>query len=467
MHGEGVRAYHGRGIPPDPRLPPRAPPFMPRLLLSPRFHRSPYFGHAVGFAALLFFAGCGSKNPVAKPAVPAPPEVVGTMPVARSTAVPYDTPIWLDFGTDMDASTMTASNVFLKLDTQRATIVTSWDAVARRLRIVPTVRLALRRTYTVEIGPGMKTAEGASLTTGAWFFQFGTNAARRPTTARPLAGTLNESAFVMASWDSTELSAGNISYELWSGLDSSAVAARSGLPAAITTRAQWLPSVAWPLGQRIFWSVTVVNATAGERLDGAVQSFTTIPAGLVEDSLLVKATDYGYSYLQPQNPVNPYQYCSQDSIASVPSGYTTWLSFPLGALPADVHVASARIEANAWPHDVDRLAATSLWIWSSKYAWIHPCKPSYNFPDQLPSADQLLATGRQVTPGGRLVVFQSDLLASHVEASVRRGGFFGYQFTSSQRVAWVSPHQIDPTYHPWIKIHYYRTGPEPLATHAP
>src|SRR4029079_3708675 len=189
--------------PPDPRPSPRALPFMPRLLLSPRFHRSPCFGRAAVCAALLFRAGCGAKNPVAKPAVPAPPEVVGTMPVARSTGVPYDTPIWLDFGAERDASTMTASNVFLKLDTQRVTIVTSWDAVTRRLRITPTVSLALRRTYTVEIGPGMKTAEGASLTTGAWFSQFGTNAARRPTTARPLAGTLNESVFAMASWDST------------------------------------------------------------------------------------------------------------------------------------------------------------------------------------------------------------------------------------------------------------------------
>lgn len=461
-------AYHVRRIPPDPRPSPRVLSLTPRPLLSPSIHtHSSRFGLVPFLAALLLLAGCGSKNPVAKPVLPPPPEVVGTMPGARSTGVPYDTPIWLDFGTDMDAGTMTASNVFLKLDTQRAPIATSWDPASRRLRIVPTAPLALRRTYTVEIGPGMKTAEGASIGAGAWFFQFGTNAARRPGTPRPHVGDANESPFVMVSWDSTELSAGNISYELWSGLDSAAVAARSGTPTTIVTRSRWLPAVAWPFGQRVFWSVTVVNATLGERLDGPVQSFTTIPAGLVEDSLIVKANDYGYSQITNQSPVNPYQSCSQDSVVSA-AGITCWFQFPIGALPADVHVASARIEAYLWPHDLDRLAVTPVFAWSSKYGWIHPCKPALNFPDQLPSADQQLATGRQVTAGGRLVVFQSDLLASHVEASVRRGGFFGYQLTSAQRFAWVTPHSIsDVASHPFLKIHYYRTGPEPLAIHAP
>ena len=426
--------------------------------------------HPIRFAAaaLLFalvLAGCGSKNPVARPVTPAPPEVVGTMPPARATAVPYDTPIWLDFGTDMDASTMTASNVFLNLDTQRVPITTTWDPAARRLRLFPGALLALRHTYTVEIGPGMKTAEGTSLATGAWYFQFGTNGARRPTTPRPHPGDTGESPFVMASWDSTEVSAGNISYELWSGPDSAAVAARAGSPTATVTRSRWLPSVAWPLGQRVYWSITVVNGTIGERLDGPVQSFTTLPVGVIEDSLAVKATDYGYSFLMGTNP-NPYQWCLQDSIASF-GGITCWLSVPLGALPADVHVASARISMFAWPYVVDRLTTSPIFLWSSKYAWIHPCKPSYNFIDQLPSVDQTLATPRQVTPGGRQVVFQSDLLASHVEASVRRGGFFGYQITSLQRMAWVSPHALDATTHPFLIVHYYRTVPEPSAAHAP
>ena len=446
---------------------PRVPSSTSRPLLSPSLRRSPFAGAARSAAVLLLLAGCGSKNPVAKPVVPPPPEVVATMPAARATSVPYDTPIWLDFGADMDASTMTASNVFLKLDTQRVPITTTWDAPSRRLRIDHTDPLALRRTYTVEVGPGMKTAEGASLSTGGWFFQFGTNAARRPTTARPHAGDVDESAFVMVSWDSTEISAGNISYELWSGLDSSAVATRSGTPRAVVTKSRWLPDGAWPFGQRIFWAVTVVNGTVGERLDGPVQSFTTIPAGLVEDSLLVKAVDYGYSQITNQSPVNPYQSCSQDSVVSA-GGVTCWYQFPLGALPADVHVASARIETYVWPQYIDRLALTPVFLWSSKYAWIHPCKPALNFPDQLPSADQTLATGRQVTAGGRLVVFQSDLLASHVEASVRRGGFFGYQITSALRFAWITPHyQTDATLHPYLKIHYYRTGPAPLAAHAP
>ena len=464
MHAGPDRPYH---VPRIPRarggrrgcLPSRRDRSLSLRLLSVRLAAA-----ALPFALLL--AGCGSKNPVAKPVTPAPPEVVGTMPPARSTGVPYDTPIWLDFGTDMDASTMTSSNVFLKLDTQRVPITTTWDPAARRLRLFPGALLALRHTYTVEIGSGMKTAEGTSLSTGAWYFQFGTNGERRPSTPRPHPGDSNESPFVMVSWDSTELAAGNISYELWSGLDSTAVAARAGSPTATLSKSRWLPTVAWPLGQRVFWSVTVVNGTIGERLDGPVQSFSTLPAGFVEDSLAVKASDYGYSFLMSSNPVNPYQFCSQDSVASF-GGITCWLSFPLGALPADVHVASARIQAWVWAYDVDRLVTSPVFLWSSKYAWIHPCKPSFNFTDQLPSSDQTLAQARQVTPGGRQVVFQSDLLASHVEASVRRGGFFGYQLTSLQRMAWVTPHAVDATTHPFLIIHYFRTGPEPSAAHVP
>jgi len=410
-------------------------------------------------------AGCSAKKLVAQPVVLPPPEVVGTTPAARSTGVVYDTSIAVDFAADMDASTFTTRNVFLKLDTQRVPIDLTWNAASRRLTIVPQAVLQLRRTYTVELGSGVHTAEGGSLGPDGWFFQFTTNGARRPTTMRPLAGAADESPFVMTSWDSTEISVGNISYEVWSGLDSASVAARAGTPTATVPTARWLPTAAWPLGQRVFWAVTVVNATLGERLDGPVQSFATLPPGLAEDSLIVKANDYGYNtIIASVNAAYPYQFCSSDSIVAA-GGFQGWMSFPLGGLPADAHLASARLEVYVFDSYTPRLPLTVMTLWSSKWQWVHPCAPRPQLPDLLPSNDLPVAQGRQES--GRRVIFMSDLLASHVEAAVRRGGFYGYQFVATQRLAFVTPHYADGAYHPYLKIHFYRTSPAPLAAHAP
>src|SRR5205823_5494722 len=103
---------------------------------------------------------------------------------------------------------------------------------------------------------------------------------------------------------------------------------------------------------------------------------------------------------------------------------------------------------------VPRLPITVMTLWSSKNSWQHPCHQGTQFLDFLPANDLPVASGRPES--GRRVVFQSDVLASHVEASVRRGGFFGYQFVSTQRIPFVTPHSQDPTYHPYLKIHYYR-----------
>jgi len=104
-------------------------------------------------------------------------------------------------------------------------------------------------------------------------------------------------------------------------------------------------------------------------------------------------------------------------------------------------------------------------MWSSRYDWPRPCRGSYQFRENLPAQDQLIATARHESD--RRLVFMSDLLASHVEATVRRGGLFGYEFLSSARIAYVTPRLVDPTYHPYLKIHYFRTAPGPLSSNSP
>lgn len=393
--------------------------------------------------------------------------MLSTVPAPRADQVAYDTPITVDFAAEMDASTLTPTNVFLKLDTQRSPITTQYDAAARRLAVTPVAPLQLRRTYTIELGPGVHTADGGGFANGGWFFQFTTNSARRPLSPRPRAGDAGESPYVMTTWDSTEVSAGAITYDLWTGVDSAAIAARVGTRTATITRARWLPTTAWALGQKNYWSVTVINGTTGERLLGPVQSFTTLPLGTPEDSVISKADQAGYNYIiGGVSPIYPYQYCSGDSIASAP-GTQGWMTFPLSALPADVHVASARIEVYTYDHYVARVPNTVMTLWSSQHSWPLPCRSSVQYPDWLPVKDQAVAFGRQES--GRRLVYMSDLLAAHVEASVRRGGFYGYEFVSSQRLAYVSPRTLDnnSAYFPYLKIHYYRTPPEPAIAKAP
>jgi hypothetical protein len=305
--------------------------------------------------------------------------------------------------------------VFLKLDTQRIPMDLVWENGNRRLRIVPQVPLSLRRTYTVILNTLRSPAGG---TTG-WFYQFTTNSLRRPSTPRPPEGTKDESPYVIVTWDSTEISAGNIRYELWAGPDSNLTVNRIGSPVVTTTRGRWLPTTPWTLGSRVFWAISAINSTTGEVLPGPTHRFDIVDASTPQDSLVIPADDSGYNQILTGDPVNPYQFCGGDSLLCG-LGLQCWISFPLAALPADVKVASAVIEVA-----------------------VHQ------------------------TTGTRIMRFQTPLLTSHIEASVRRGNFYGYTFTATSRFALGGSHASDPTYHPVLKIHYFRTSSAPVAAVAP
>src|SRR5262249_46081733 len=154
------------------------------------------------------------------------------------------------------------------------------------------------------------------------------------------------------------------------------------------------------------------------------------------------------------NQAFPVQNCGQDSVVSFP-GFQAWLQFSLGALPADVHLAEARLEASVFDQNIPRITTGQMQLWSSAQGWLHPCKPGANFLSDLPRLDRQMAPVRGV--GGARIVYASDLLASHVEASVRRGGFYGYMLVSQQRVAYVSPRVGTPTRVPYFKLYYFIT----------
>jgi len=431
-----------------------------------RFDRVPVRALLLLGCAAALGLGCGSSDhALTRVEPPAPPAVLATQPPARATGVLYDAPISVDFNTDMDSGTLNTSNVFLKLDTQRLPIQLSWDPGVRRLQVLPQTALRLRRTYTVEMTAGVRTAEGTDFGPTGWYFQFTTNSARRPTSARPLAGGPDESPFVMLSWDSTEAGIGSIGYEIWSGLDSAAVVVRAGTPTATVSRASWFPSAPWPFGERVFWAVTVVNGATGEHLDGPVHSFPVLPASTPIDSVLILGDDSGFNAINiAQSATTPIQTCSLDSIVSQ-VGTQAWIAFPLSSLPADVRIASARLEIETYDHYVSRLGIAAPLVWSAKYDWPRPCRSGLQFRESLPVRDLLMANGYQVS--GRQIRYMSSQLAAHVEASVRRGGFFGYELSSSLRLAYATSRVSDPSRHPYLKIHYFRTAPAPLSSRTP
>jgi hypothetical protein len=192
-------------------------------------------------------------------------------------------------------------------------------------------------------------------------------------------------------------------------------------------------------------------------LDGPVQRFTTIDGSTPQDSLTIPANDSGYSLIIPSTDrVHPFQTCNPESVIAQ-QGTICWISFPLASLPADVHVASAQIQISTYDAYVPRLPTLPIALWSSLWDWSHPCVPALNYYDNLPSNGLSLATS--VPLGGTWLLFSSDLLSSFVEASVRRGGLYGYSFVSLGHIALVGARVLDPTRKPVLKIHYFRTSP--------
>ena len=89
--------------------------------------------------------------------------------------------------------------MFFKADTRRLGASLRWDPAARRLHIQPDERLDLRRTYTVELSPALRFADGQTLGE-TYFWQFTTNRLRRPQSPLPSDGRVELSPFVALVW---------------------------------------------------------------------------------------------------------------------------------------------------------------------------------------------------------------------------------------------------------------------------
>src|SRR5438552_3387176 len=103
--------------------------------------------------------GCSKHVNAPAPRANLPPQVLAVSPPARSAHVQTDVAIWAEFDRDLDPATVDTRHVRLKVDTRRLPITVHYDAATRRVLIDAGGNLTLNVTHTVELEPGLRTAD--------------------------------------------------------------------------------------------------------------------------------------------------------------------------------------------------------------------------------------------------------------------------------------------------------------------
>jgi hypothetical protein len=410
-------------------------------------------------AALLLAlaAGCGTdEKPVTAPpdeTAPQgnlPPEIVAVFPAARSTGVFYDTEIWMRFAEPLDPGSVNEGTVFFKLDTVRIPVTLSYDGATRTLRLVPRTLLVLLRTYTVEITREVRTANGQPLSQDG-FWQFKTNGLRRLENPTPAVGTRGESPFAFLRWGETESSAGPIVYRVYAGADSAAIAVRSPSPIRSGAEPYLLPPRPWGLGARVYWAVTATNPASGERLDGAVWSFETLPSGTPVDSVVVPVPEWGYYERASTRTI-----CRGEFLYAGGS-YNDGIHWSLRETAAGLKLAGARIRVYGLTNNP---VAGAPGIFPVKVPWA-----SCAYSETTPRVEfTKLADGVRIGTS-TYAMFESDALTAVLEAGARYDFVYGFSLRTSLNTGFLSPlYRSDG---PRLTLYYYRIPPAPGVAHTP
>jgi hypothetical protein len=421
-----------------------APRFKPGV---PGLHGPRLLPIAGAMVALLCTLGCGSPatapSPGPEPPGPTPARIEAVYPPPRSTGVIYDTRPWVRFAMALDTTTVDARHVALMADTRRLAIALVWEPSTKTLHIVPLERLELRHTYTIELTPSLRFADGATL--GQSFTsQFTTNSLRRVESPLPMDGQGGESPFVALRWGGlTEGGYGQVRYEIHVASDP-AQAADPGQPALATVLDPlYLPKTRWRQDGPNYWAIHAIHSTTGERMVGPVWRFDTLPADAPYDSVLAPFMDF--TWVQRTTPNR----CTGSLLEMGPDVLCV-LRWRLGPPDSTVRLAGAAFEMSAQagtpapgPNGPSVWYATSTWT---------ACDATYPGPPFTDEAEGRLADAFARTPN--VIRFSSDALAAHVEATRRLGGLYGYLFRSGVTRRYVAPFAAGGD--PVLWLYYYR-----------
>jgi len=396
---------------------------------------------------VLLALGCDTPStappPGPEPPGPAPPRVEAVHPPTRSTGVIYDTDVWVRFTIALDTTTVDARHVALMADTRRLPITLVWDASTKTLRIVPLERLELRHTYTIELTPALRFADG--LTLGQTFTsQFTTNSLRKLESPLPMNGQGSQSPFVALRWGGlTEGALGQVHYEIHVAPDS-AGAADPGRPALATVLdALYVPRSRWRQDGPNYWAIHAVHTVTGERMVSPVWRFDTFPADAPYDSVLAPFSDF--TWVQRTTPNR----CT-GSILEIGPDVVCCLRWRLGPPDTTVRLAGAAIEMTAGV-GTPAPAADGPSVWFTTSSWT-PCDAAYPGPPFTDEASGRLADA--FTRSSNVIRYSSDALAAHVEATRRFGGFYGYLFRSDVTRRYAAP--FSAAGDPVLWLYYYR-----------
>jgi hypothetical protein len=378
------------------------------------------------------------------------PELVAMQPPARSPSALYDSDIWAQFDRPLDPHTVTALNVYLKLDAQRIPITVGYDGPTQRVTVTPTVVLELQRTYTVEFSTAVTGADGTPLAPGV-FFQFTTNSLRRPVYDYPLATSL-EGPVATLGWGGTQGPTNNIFYELYASTDSNAVKARAVPMLARSVFTRFVPAVGWPMGATVYWSITSENLTTHERLDGSLCSFQTLDPSTPLDSVTIPARDHG-----SKSATSSAQACSNQNF-NCGGAFNGALHWDVGQIPANARLQSVSATLNVFTTDTSTVQGTQPALWMAQNDW-SACVMNSPGPPFIETTG-LLAAGTPQTD--RTAAFRSDRLAGLLEAQYRgRTLLYGTIVRAVHAVSWHSSLSGDQASRPSAVVRFYRVPPVP------
>jgi hypothetical protein len=390
----------------------------------------------VALGTTLLVPGCGGRKASVLPTdVDLPVEVAAVSPPPRTLRVIGKPSIWVRFAQPMDASTINLQNVSLKIDTRRLPITLVWAPESLTLHIEYDPPLELGRTYTIELRPGVRTAAGGGLAR-VFESQFTVLSVRVPADPIPARNTPDESPHVTLGWLATERSAGPVSYEIYAGDDSSAVATRAVAPLARVRTPYHFPAQSWGLGRRVHWSIRAVNDSTGEWADGPVWTFETLPAGTAIDSLEVGIDEYGYIRFERV-------FCNLGVISAGPN-VPSAARWRLRELGAPLKLARVRLDLTATFTNPSGIALYTIVTPWSACAIRNPGPP---YTDEI---DGRLAGSIPISDRGLRV--ESSRLTAHAEAMIRGFPVDGYIIRGGGDVTFQVQGREGVVYRVW----YYR-----------
>ena len=95
-------------------------------------------------------------------------------------------------------------------------IVEPFKTLRLRVDEDPAAPLALSETYTVELRPGLATADGGTFQ-DTWFWQFTVFGLRRLTMPKPDSAATEQPPLAPLAWSGSDATAGGVVYDLYSG----------------------------------------------------------------------------------------------------------------------------------------------------------------------------------------------------------------------------------------------------------